>query len=306
MKIKAIAPWFGGKRNMARAIVEQLGPHKIYFEPMCGGLGVLFAKEPCSFENVNDLHGDLTNLARVVQGSAAPILYERLIATLFCEGLLADSRHFLADNPNPGHNLVTEVSIERAYHFFLCSWMARNGVAGTERDNYQIAVRWTKNGGSATTRWRSAVDSIPAWHERLRSVVILNRDAFDIIPLFSDEADTAIYVDPPYTAETRCFQAEGNKMKYRHEFTHRPVVVPLYGDCPADMDDHDRLRDMLAAFKKARIVVSYYDCKRVRDLYRGWTFIDCKTTKTLAQQNKRSGAGPSVAPEVLIVNGPVF
>ena len=40
MKIKAIAPWFGGKRTMAPDIVEQLGPHTQYFEPFCGSMDV--------------------------------------------------------------------------------------------------------------------------------------------------------------------------------------------------------------------------------------------------------------------------
>lgn len=32
MKIKAIAPWFGGKRNLAPQIVRLLGRHRAYWE----------------------------------------------------------------------------------------------------------------------------------------------------------------------------------------------------------------------------------------------------------------------------------
>lgn len=65
--ITAIAPWFGGKRNLAPAIVEELGPHRGYWEPFCGSLAVLLAKPRVSQETANDLHGDLINLARVLQ-----------------------------------------------------------------------------------------------------------------------------------------------------------------------------------------------------------------------------------------------
>lgn len=67
MKVKAIAPWFGGKRTMAPDIVEQLGTHTQYFEPFAGSLSVLFAKPESQKETVCDLHGDATNLARVLQ-----------------------------------------------------------------------------------------------------------------------------------------------------------------------------------------------------------------------------------------------
>jgi len=63
MKIKAIAPWFGGKRNLAPRIVELLGKHRVYWEPFCGSMAVLMAKLPCVMETVNDLHADLINLA---------------------------------------------------------------------------------------------------------------------------------------------------------------------------------------------------------------------------------------------------
>lgn len=45
MKIRAIAPWFGGKRTLAEEIVRELGKHTQYFEPFCGSAAVLFAKD---------------------------------------------------------------------------------------------------------------------------------------------------------------------------------------------------------------------------------------------------------------------
>jgi DNA adenine methylase len=134
-KIKAILPYFGGKRTMAPDIVVELGKHGQYFEPFCGSMAVLFAKEPSQKETVNDLHGDLINLARVIQdASAAENLYERLQRTLFSEGLLDEAGQVLEGWRNfSTEGDIDEKSIERAYWYFLASWMGRNGTAGTAR-----------------------------------------------------------------------------------------------------------------------------------------------------------------------------
>lgn len=293
MKVKAIAPWFGGKRTMAPEIVKELGKHTQYFEPFCGSMAVLFAKEPSQKETVNDLHGDLINLARILQDEDhSEWLYERLERTLFSEGLLEEAKAYFASQPSE----PASISRDRAYWYFLASWMGRNGTAGTERIDYQIAVRWTKGGGSPTVRWQNAIDSLPAWHLRLRNVVILKRDAFKIIDRFEDCEATAIYADPPYSDETRSKGAikNGRGGKYKHEFNHDSG---LFG-----ADDHARLAEILKAYKRARIVVSYYDSPRIRELYDGWTFVEHTRQKHLHAQNGR-GARPKEAPEVLIING---
>lgn len=234
MKVKAIAPWFGGKRTLGSDIVAELGNHTQYFEPLCGSMAVLFAKEPSQKETVNDLHGDLINLARVVQNEVlACELYDRLQRTLFSEGLMDDAQAFL-DPP------VSD-PVARAYWYFLASWMGRNGTAGTERQDYQIAVRWTKGGGSPTVRFRNAVESLPAWHQRLRNVVILKRDAFDILDRFEDVEGTAIYADPPYHSITRGSAVkDGRGGRYLHEFNHESDVF-------GEKDDHTRLHEILSA-----------------------------------------------------------
>lgn len=298
--IKAIAPWFGGKRTMAPAIVAELGKHTQYFEPFCGSMAVLFAKAPSQKETANDLHGDLINLARVCQDEqAATDLFARLSTVLFSEDLLDQARKQLEppdlDICDVGAN--SEMT-DRAYWYFLASWMGRNGTAGTARLDYQIAVRWTKGGGSPTVRFHNAIESIPWWHHRLQNVVILRRDAFKIIERFEDVKETAIYVDPPYHSVTRSEGSikNGRGGKYLHEFDHGGGMFE---------DDHQRLAEILRGYRKARIVVSYYDHPKIRELYQGWTFVDHTRQKHLHAQNGR-GARPKQAPEVLIINGPSY
>ena len=297
MAIRSIAPWFGGKRSLAKLIVAQLGERSQYFEPFCGSMAVLLAKPVWAQETANDLHGDATNLAWVLQCPAkAERLYARVSRTLFAEDMIRAMWRELAHQP-----AGAEVDEDRAYQYFVFSWAMRNGVSGTSRikgNGFQIALRFTAGGGSPTVRFRSAVESIPYWHERLRNVSILRRNAFDLLTKFEDAEQLAIYADPPYHKASRAgWESTGATSRYEHDFEHES---PLFGD------DHTRLRDALARFTRARVVVSYYDCPEVRRLYRGWTFLEATTLKTITAQNHRGKEARQVAREVLILNGPVY
>jgi len=291
MKVKSTLPYFGGKRTLAPQIVQTIGKHTQYFEPFCGSLAVLFAKDPSQKETVNDLHGDATNLARVIQNEElAKRLYAEADRMILGDGILEDGVLYLQSNElDPD-----ETDYQRAFWFFAVSWMSRNGLAGTDRQDFQLAVRFTKGGGSTTVRFRSVVDSIPDWHRRLQNVVILQRDAFEMIPKFEDCEATAIYCDPPYLPESRTgWESSGANSRYLHEFDN--TSLPMFGE----VDDHERLASMLNEFEHAKIVVSYYDCKRVRELYAGWHFQEIETKKQLS---RAKGNTIGEATELIISN----
>lgn len=309
MKLTSLLPWFGSKRTMAPEIVNQLGKHSYYFEGCCGSMAVLFAKEPSEHEVVCDLHGAMTNLAWIVrEWPAAEQLFERLQRVMYSDELYAASKEWLAENDGkeldgpaaPGLQKIAgddfEASIEWAYHYFIASWMGRNGVSGTARVNYQIATRWTKGGGSGPLRFRNAVDSIPDWCERLKNVHILRRDMFDIIPKIEDDDGVSVYVDPPYLPGT----ISGNS-KYLHGFDEAVNFDHGAGDI-RKVTKHELLAKQLCRFRKARVVVSYYADPQLQSLYPGWSVMDCSRHKHLHVQNKRGGSRKD-APEVLLVNG---
>jgi len=276
MKIKALAPWFGAKRNLALRIVELLGKHSAYWEPFCGSMAVLLAKPRCVMETVNDLHGDLINLARVIQHEKlAQKLYRRLRRTLMHEQIFIEAADRCRER---GHCFdASEPDLDRAYDYFVCSWMGRNGVSGTTGYNQGYCLRFTSRGGHAATRWKSVVESIPAWRRRLCQVTILQRDAFDIIPRIEDEPKTALYIDPPYIEHEKDYV---NKIK---------------------SDDHQRLAKMLHRFQKARVVVSYYDHPKLNELYPDWQRHEIVISKALAHQAVR-GKNDIKVKEVLLVN----
>lgn len=276
MPITAIAPWFGGKRGMSHRIVAELGPHRVYWGLCCGSLAVEMAKPACVMETVVDLHGDLTNLARVL---AAPRLRRRLHHELrWClmsDGVFEDSARIIRASAFDSDAPDTE----RARHYLLTVWLGRNGVAGTSNYNSHFCVRYTANGGHAAKRWAGVLASIEAWGRRLSNVTILRRDVFDVLERIEDRAGTVIYADPPYLVKGA---------SYVHDFT---------------TEDHARFALALRHFAHSRVVVSYYADARLAELYPGWVVVDCARNKALASQGQRDRGAAVRAPEVLLING---
>lgn len=276
IKIKALAPWFGGKRNLAPTIVKLLGAHRIYWEPFCGSMAVLLVKPPCVMETVNDLHGDLINLAHVVKDpQLGPKLYRQLRRALMHEGLFHEAAERYKHRGY--HKESYDPDLQRAYDYFMCAWLGRNGLAGAQSYNMGFCVRFTSKGGHAAKRWQSAIESIPAWRRRLANVTILQRDAFNLIPRIEDRKGTAVYIDPPYLKKGA---------KYIYDF---------------EDEDHKRLAEMLHRFEQTRVVVSYYDDARLVELYPNWHRYEIDVSKALANQCSR-GKKDVRAKEVLLLN----
>jgi len=269
MNQKAIAPWAGAKRKLAGEIVPMLGSHSAYWEPFCGGMAVLLAKPECRMEIVNDLHGDLTNLARVIQDErAGPKLYRRLRRVLFSQEIHKEAQAKLTATDDP---------LERAYLYFIKVWMSWGGVAGSAWGSRRMSIRYTNNGGHQAKRFHEAVNSIPSWRRRMRNVTVLNGNAFELIAKIDDARGVVVYADPPYIE---------NKVDYEHSF------APL---------DHVQLSHLLHRFKKTRVVLSYYAHPAIDDLYPGWQRREIHVTKAIAQIAKRNSQRQR-AVEVLLTN----
>lgn len=279
--ITAIAPWFGGKRTLGTTIAAEFGPHRAYWELCCGSLAVPFAKEPASMTTCIDMHGDLTNLAFVLQSEVmAAELYGRLARTVLSREIFLQAAEFIRNVPPPFGDAPAD--IDRAYQYFVVSWFGRNGVAGTGSYNAGFCVRYTKNGGHAATRFKSAVESIPDWHDLMRTWTILRDDIFKHLPRIEDAKGVVIYVDPPYLKKGA---------KYLHDF---------------GPEHHVRLAAELKRFRQTRVVVSYYDDPQLADLYPDFTKIHLKANKALVNQGMRDAGVAVVATEVLLINGESF
>lgn len=278
MRIKAILPYFGGKRSLAKKVVGLIGKHRVYWEPFCGSLAIAFAKPKCEMETVNDMYGDVINLARVLQQKPLAIrLYDKLYRSVYCEQLFNDAKKRCFSNLNP---YTDQPDVERACDLMLASWMGINGFAGTKRYNYTFAMRWCVGGGQGSTRWANVVSSIPHWHKRLRQIVITNRNGFEMLDKIKDDNDVVIYCDPPY------FQKSS---KYIHDF--KP-------------EQHEQLAGALQRFKKARVIVSYFYHPKLTELYAKWKLVVVKKSKANLSNACNGGkkVNKRINQEVLLLN----
>lgn len=277
--ITAVAPWMGSKRQLARRIIHQLGPHKSYFEPFCGSMAVILNKPIARHEVVNDLNRDLVNVATVLK--TKPLVAEllaRLHFTLAAEEVYRESRQITMD---PYRGRLGDV--DRAYHALVMWWLGRNGIAGTKPSESGFSARFTPRGGSGGVRFRNLVSSVPWFAKRLERVDVLNQNAITMLGKIPDEKGAAIYCDPPYFLKAK---------KYQHDF---------------ESADHDHLAEALNRFRQVRVVLSYYPHPRLDALYpvARWRRIEITVTKNIRNTVSRGGAGVK-ATELLLVNGDVI
>ena len=223
--------WFGGKHFLARKINTMMPPHLHYVEAFAGSLAVLLERDPnrnwlgngdgtkllssetgCS-EVVNDLNGGLMNFWEVLRDPQMFSEFQRGVAAIpFGEAIWE-----LADELCRADDAVT-----RAVGFFV---RCRQSRAGTFKDFATLTrTRTRRHMNEQTSAWLSTIAGLPEVHARLQRVVLLNRDALQVIKQ-QDGEKTLFYLDPPYLAETRASHDQ-----YVHEMSeaqHRELLNVL-------------------------------------------------------------------------------
>lgn len=215
--MKSPIPYLGGKGRIADRILSLLPvPNRqhSYIEPFCGGASLLFARKPIGIEVINDRHGDVVQFFRILRerGDALReylqnIPYARAQYDHWC-----DPRHVCADD------------IERAARTFF---LARaTFMAETQRPEGRASAGFAiaKYLDNRARSMRNKVDDeLLLARDRLRSVIIEQADALEIIERYDSEY-AVIYCDPPYMAETR--KGGGYAFEYGTE-DHRDLLERL-------------------------------------------------------------------------------
>lgn len=204
---RAMAPvrWYGGKGNLAPKIVPMIPPGKVYVEPYCGAASIFWHLRPREVEVLNDLHGELVALFRVLQDAEQfRELTHRLAWTPYSR---EEFRRALAMRDEPDLSLV-----DRAWAFFVRQNQGFSGIAKTE-GYWSRAFVSCRGMALNSNSWRSRLASLRVWHERLSRVQIDSIDALECVRYW-DSSDTVFYLDPPYVHATR---AGGKGAEYDHE-----------------------------------------------------------------------------------------
>lgn len=230
--VRPVAPYVGGKRNLARRLVEliEATPHDRYAEAFVGMGGVFLRRTSRpGFEVINDWSADVATLFRILREH-----YPQFMEVLrFQITTRAEFERLTRVDPD------TLTDLQRAARFLYLQRVAFGGkVSG-------------RNFGMDTNRARFNLSTLEPMledlHERLAGVVI-ERLPFDQFIARYDSPGTLTFCDPPY------WDCESD-----------------YGAGMFAPADHERLRDRLAVVQ-GRFILTINDVPAIRDLYAGERF----------------------------------
>lgn len=246
--------YHGGKWLLAPWVLQFFPRHEIYVEPFGGGGSVLLRKPRVHAEIYNDLDCEVVNVFRVLRDpEQAAALRHALVLTPFArEEFLAAHRRDTTDRVE-----LARRAIVRSFMGFGTSSLHARAARGMRTRASRWEIRHSTgfrseshgNGTTPAGDWAHWTDHIHAITERLRAVVIENRDALDVIRQH-DRPGCLTYADPPYVTSTR----GDDRPDYSHEMTD---------------DDHRRLAEVLRA-AKGFVVLSGYPSALYDELFAGW------------------------------------
>ena len=208
---RPVLRWHGGKWLLAPWIIEHMPAHRVYVEPFGGAASVLMRKPRSYAEVYNDLDDDVVNLFRVLRSNRADDLIRLLTLTPFA------ATEFRAAYE------ASDDAVERARRLIVRSFMGFGSNGVHQRTGFRSNSN--RSGTTPARDWVNYPDALAAIVDRLAGVVVLNRDAKEVMQAH-DQADALHYVDPPYVFDTRSDAAHD----YAHEMTdaqHLDLLVFL-------------------------------------------------------------------------------
>ena len=239
--------YYGAKQRLARKIITTLPPHNAWVEAFCGTAAITLAKPPALIEIINDLDDEVVNLFRQLRSDTDAVLRAvALTPYARAEFMLARTRSDGLDN------------LERARRFLVSTMMTVNGTVATTRAGFSFSQSYARQKKEARVcRWHNLSERLSEVVERLRNVRIENRDARELLGMFSDRPATLVYLDPPYFTKR----------------SHRYVI---------DVDDRRFHTELLEICRKARcmLLISGYENALYNRMLRakdGWSKMKLQT-----------------------------
>lgn len=249
--LPGLAPWLGGKRQLAKRLTARIDrtPHRCYAEPFLGMGGVfLRRRRRAEAEAINDAHGDVSNLFRIVQRHPEAMAE----ALAFAVAGRADFARMRALDPA----LLTDV--ERAARFFFLMHAGFRGRAKSPTFGASPHRRshWDLDRLLARVR---------AVHRRLAGVYVEQLGYAEFIRLY-DSPETLFYLDPPYWGHERDY---GNGLFARTDFERlAELLAGLKGRFILSINDVPEIRRLFrwARIAKAPVTYTIGGRKRVNEL----------------------------------------
>lgn len=239
--MRPLLRYHGGKWLLAPWIISHFPKHRVYVEPYGGAGSVLLRKARSYAEIYNDLDGEIVNLFKIVRDRGRELIAQ-LELTPFAREEYAE-----AFEPTDDPLELARRTVIRSYMGFGSNSINR-GIKSGFRSNSN------RSGTTPAHDWANFPACLAAIIERLRGVVIENRQATEIM-LRHDGPKTLHYCDPPYVHTTR---TDCRNHGYHHEMSdadHREFAAVA-----------NRLTGM--------VIVSGYHGTLYEELFAGWTRVE--------------------------------
>lgn len=232
-----IIRYFGSKGNMWREIGSFFpSNYRMYIEPF-GGSGTMLFCQKAEIEIYNDIEQNIYTLFKVVADKKLFAEFKaRLDLMLYSERLREECKEQLKCD-------VLD-DVDRAICYFYTNYTSHSGMGGFSMHTTEVR----RNMSKSVSDYLSKIDGLPEIHQRLSSVIISNKNAFDLFDRY-DAENTFYYLDPPYHWSTR------GVTRYTIDFTD---------------EQHTNLINKVLTMK-SKILISGYDCEEYNQLTNnGW------------------------------------
>lgn len=230
-----LVPWVGGKRRLAQHILPLFPQHDCYVEAFCGAAALFFLKEPAKVEVLNDVHGELVRLYRVVQNHLDEFVrqFKWSLASREMYGWLKDT---------PPDTLT---DIQRAARFF---YLQKLGFGG-KVDGQTFGVATTAKSRLNLLRLE---EDLSLAHLRLHQVTIEHMDWVACVERY-DRPHTLFYLDPPY------YGTEGYGVGFGLEQYDRmaDLLRTIKGKALVSVNDIPQMRLAFKGLAMQRLSINY-------------------------------------------------
>lgn len=250
--VRPAAGYLGGKRNLARRLVERIGnvPHTTYAEVFVGMGGVFLRRTARPrVEVINDWSEDVSTFFRVLQRhyvAFVDMLRYQVTSRAAFQKLAALEPSSLTD-------------LERAARFIYLQRLAFGG---------HVAKRTFGVDTQNPARFdvTKLVPLLEAIHDRMAGVIIERMPWADFIDRY-DRPGTLFYLDPPYFGSENDY---GRGLFSRDEFAAMATCL---------------------AHLKGRFILSLNDCPEVREIFSAFSMEAVQTTYTVSAGSNAKSAG---------------
>ncbi len=237
MNTKTLFPWPGGKTRLVKHLLPLINQrdHTCYVEAFAGSAAMLFERSPAKIEVLNDTHGELVRLYRVVANHLDEFVRH------FRWSLTSREMYRWAQL----QHVDTLTDIQRAARFYYLQKLSFGGRV----EGQTLGVGPT--GVKRINLLRLEQDLSDA-HLRLHGVVIEQLPWQRCIEKY-DRAETVFFLDPPY------WQTIGYGQAFPLEEYEQLAAVmgALKGRAILTINDHPQMRALFDQFHRVSVPIRY-------------------------------------------------